>query len=136
MTNATVVAVLVPPGPVAVTLADVVPAAVGVPVICPVEAESVAHAGRPVAVNDVAGRFVELLRATVEEKAVPTVPVKDWPGVIIGVPAATATLTDFESIPAKPSIFTWNSCVPTAVGEPAITPVLEFNVAQLGKLVD
>ena len=47
MTNATVVAVLVPPGPVAVTEIVVVPMAVGVPVMRPVEEFVPAQLGNP-----------------------------------------------------------------------------------------
>ena len=74
ITSITLVAALVPPGPVAVTENVVVPAAVGVPAIIPLEEFVAAQLGRPLNAKDEAGRFAELVRATAAEKAVPTVP--------------------------------------------------------------
>lgn len=74
ITSDTLVAALVPPGPVAVTENVVVPAAVGVPAIIPLEEFVAAQLGRPLNAKDAAGRFAELVRATAAEKAVPTVP--------------------------------------------------------------
>ena len=94
--KATFVAELVPPGPVAVTEAVKMPAAVGVPLISPVLASIERPAGRPVAVHDVAGRFVESVKAGVWLNAVPTVPANVWSDVIIGDPPEMVMVIDAD----------------------------------------
>lgn len=64
----------VPPGPVAVMLAVDEASVVGVPVIAPVAALIDSPAGKPVAAQEVTGRFTESVRAGVPLKAKPTLP--------------------------------------------------------------
>lgn len=77
---------LVPPGPVARRSGAEVTMAVGVPVIAPVVAFRESPAGNvPEAMaHEVAGRVPASVSAGVCENATPTVPVKDWPAVIVG----------------------------------------------------
>lgn len=82
-----------PPGPVAVSVIVVLAKVVGVPVIWPVEALSVAQLGKPVAAHEVTGRLAESVSAGVWLKAVPTAPESVCPAVMIGAPKATRNTT-------------------------------------------
>ena len=92
------VAALGPPSPMAVTEVVNVPAAVGDPVMAPVVAFSDRPAGSPVAVQLVAGRFEESVRVTNSPNGIPIPPVKDWPDVIIGVPAEMTNVTGTDEL--------------------------------------
>ena len=119
------------------TVNEAVPAAVGVPLICPVELLSVSPAGREPALIDQLYGVVPPLACNVVEYAVPTVPPGSDEVVTVGgcAAAATAMLNAFVAVLFAAS-FTWtvNDKVPAAVGVPEITPVDETRLNPAGKV--
>jgi len=134
--NATLVAALDPPPPVAVKLAVNKPFVVGVPEMAPVEALIARPAGNPVALQDVAGRSTASVSAIVPEKISPTLQVNVWPAVIIGAPTAIEIVTAVAApVPPGPVAVSVIVVLPLSCGVPVITPVVVSSVAQLGKPV-
>lgn len=121
MVNATGVAELVPPEPVALNDGDAVPSAVGVPVIAPVAGLSDKPEGSvPLeTAQDVTGPFV---KTGVCEKATPTFPVKDWPVVIAGAPPEIEIVAEPVLVPPVPVAVMAIVKVPLVVGVPAMVP--------------
>jgi len=133
MVKDTFVGVLEPPVPVAVTAAVEVAAVVGVPVMAPVVALRESPAGKPVAAHEVAGRLLALVRFMTPLNAVPTVPVMDWPAVMIGTPAPTTKETDwFALVPPGPVARRSGAEVPMAVGVPVMAPVVALRESPAG----
>jgi hypothetical protein len=131
--KATIVAVPIPPLPVAVKLALNEPFAAGVPVIAPVVVLSESPAGSPVADQEDAGRFEASLNAgVVAEKASPTLPEKLCAAVIIGGPTAIEIVTVLLSDPPGPVAVSVIVVLPLSCGVPVIAPVVELIVAQPG----
>ena len=120
--SVTAVAALVPPGPVAASVAVVLPLAVGVPVIAPVVAFSVAQLGNPVAAQLVTGRFALSVSENVLLNAVPTVPEAVCPAVIIGAPNEIVKLTISLAEPPGPATPIVKLNDPLFVGVPEIKP--------------
>jgi hypothetical protein len=115
---------LVPPDPVAVSVIVVVPLSCGVPVISPVEALSVAQLGNPVADQLVTGRLVTSESAGLAENAVPTLPVKACPAVMMGAPAEMVKVTGVTAlVPPLPTAIKFALKVPLVVGMPVMVPL-------------
>ena len=135
--NATLVAALVPPPPVAVKLAVNAPFVVGVPVMAPVVVLIARPAGSPVAPHEVAGRFsASVSTSVVAGKTSPTLPVNACPAVIIGAPAATESVTAVAAlVPPGPVAVSVAVVLPLSCGVPVIAPVAVLSVAQLGNPV-
>ncbi len=131
----TLVALLVPPPPVAVKEAVNEPLAVGVPVISPVVVLIDSPAGSPVALQEVAGRSSASSSAGVSLNATPTLPVKLWPDTIIGGPTKMSMVIVSVFAPPDPVAVSVMVEVPLSCGVPVIAPVGAFSVAQLGRPV-
>lgn len=130
------VSVSTPPGPVAVSVMVVMAAAVGIPMIAPVVALRVAHAGKAVAVHEVAGRFVASVSAGVRMKAVPTVPERACPAVMIGAPSEIVKATVLAAlVPPPPVAVKLAVDVPLVVGVPVMAPVAVFSASPAGSPV-
>ena len=135
MVNDTFVAVLAPPGPVAVTAAVAVTADVGVPEIAPVVALIASPAGKPVATQEVAGRLVASVRVGAPLNAVPTVPVKACPAVMRGTPAPiTKEMARFALVPAVPVARKSGAEVTIEVGVPVMAPVVALRESPGGNV--
>jgi hypothetical protein len=131
----TSVAGLVPPFPVAVMEAVKLPFAVGVPVIAPVLVFSERPVGMPMALHEVAGRSTASVSEIVPENALPTLPVKFCPLVIIGAPTAIEIVAVSVSVPPGPVAVRVIVVLPPSCGVPVIWPVEELIEAQVGRPV-
>jgi len=134
MVKVTGVTALVPPAPVAETLIVAFPKR-AVPVISPVAVLRVAHGGRLLALHEVGVRSAASVSAGVALKISPVLPVKIWPGVMIGAPTATEIITAASLVPPDPVAVSVIVVVPLSCGVPVMAPVEAFNVAQLGNPV-
>ena len=121
-----VVASLVPPGPVAVSEIVVLPLScgVGVPVIAPVVAFSVAQLGSPVAAQLITGRFTLSVSENVWLNAVPTTPEAVCPAVMIGTPSVIVKgMLVAALVPPDPVAVKLAVKEPFVVGVPVTAPV-------------
>ena len=130
---------LVPPGPVARRSGAEVTMAVGVPVMAPVVALRESPAGNaPLAMaHEVAGRVLALVSAGVCENATPTLPVKDWPGVIVGGKTAAMVMVPvaWALVPPIPVAVKVMLPVNGSRGVPVIRPADALKVAHDGSAV-
>ena len=131
-----VVAVLVPPGPVAVSVTVMLPLLCGVPVIVPVVVLNIAQLGKPVADQPVTGRFALSLSEKVLLNAAPTAPEELCEAVMIGTPSVIAKATPLAA-PAPPPPVAVKLAVdePLAVGVPVIAPVVVLSKSPAGSPV-
>jgi hypothetical protein len=134
MVKVTGVLELVPPAPVAETLIVAFPKR-AVPVISPVAVLRVAHGGRLLALHEVGVRSAASVSAGVALKISPVLPVKLWPGVMIGAPTATEIITAASLVPPDPVAVSVIVVVLLSCGVPVISPVEALSVAQLGNPV-
>lgn len=125
-----------PPGPVAVRVKDAEEVEVGVPLIAPVVASIVAQSGRPLALQDVAGRLAASVSAGVVEKPCPCVAAKLCPAVMIGVPAEIVKATVLAAlVPPPPVAVKLAVKEPVVVGVPVMAPVAVFSARPVGSPV-
>ena len=118
-------------------LAVKLPIDAGVPVISPVLAliDSPEGKDHATSAHDVTGRSVASVRASVPENDTPTLPVKLWPAVIRGTPAATASVTFSVQLPPGPTAVTATTALAICSGAPVIAPVVALIDAQEGNPV-
>ena len=130
------VASLVPPGPVAVSVTAVLPPFRGVPVILPVVVLIFAQLGSPVADQLVTGRFVLSVSEKVLLNAFRIAPGAVCPAVMIGTPSVIVKAI-LVAAPVPYSFVPVNEAVnePFVVGVPEINPLAPFNDNPAGKLL-
>lgn len=125
------------PESVTVTFTVLVPAAVGIPVICPVLALMLSPAGNPVA--DQLYGVMPPSAATVALYAAPTVPLGSVAVVIESNAGAIVTVNVLVAVcgvgvPESVTV-TFTVLVPAAVGVPVICPVLVLMLSPAGNPV-
>ena len=128
-----VVASLVPPGPVAVSVIVVLPLSFGVPVIFPVVAFRVAQLGSDEADQLVAGKLPLSVSAGVATKATPTLPVKVCPAGMMGAPAEMVTVTGVTALVPPAPVAEMLIVASPNRAVPVISPVAVLRVAHGGK---